>query len=101
MRRPTPRSTLFPYTTLFRSNFAHAITYPAAPGIGIATRKFHRHNIILSQRRAHVEHARFDIHPVLGARLIEKICRCFVAETARSEVHSDPDAIEFIDRKST
>src|SRR5260370_11283576 len=64
IRRP-PRSTLFPYTTLFRSASKHHAFFVAASCMGAASRR---------------DHAR--------VRELAKMGRAFVRELARSEEHT-------------
>src|SRR2546429_4125766 len=76
IRRP-PRSTLFPYTTLFRSPVRRAVREPRALQIGV-------------EGEAHAEHARLLL-PVRHERAALRLLECDPAhdrEAVRSEEHT-------------
>src|SRR5436190_20591708 len=74
MIRPPPRSTLFPYTTLFRSNDSHADCYQyfCVPEYGTANGRLHFHAVHKNTDRSEERFSRNAETEIVCRLLLEK-----------------------------
>src|SRR2546422_3410682 len=75
IRRP-PRSTLFPYTTLFRSHVWQVMQdtskYAATPALGYASKKISTHRLIIFRSEEHTSELQSRLHLVCRLLLEKK-----------------------------
>src|SRR2546425_3171848 len=87
IRRP-PRSTLFPYTTLFRSNRRRRAQVVPERGRGLADRSRER------QKRAHRRRPRSEEHTSELQSLAYLVCRLLL-EKKKKKITQDRPSVEY------
>ena len=67
-----------------------------AAGVSVAARQRHGGDIIVPERRGVRNYRGRNVHSILASSLFQKMRRRLVTESARTEVHADPDPVRFI-----
>src|SRR5438477_12460756 len=70
---------------------------PISSRIRIFTGELHALNIFLAERAIRIEQHRINMNALLAAAFFYKVACETMAQTARAEMHADPDPILFID----
>ena len=67
--------------------------------VSVTARQMHSSEIIMTNLRIVIEHRWRHIHSLPAAGELQKMRRRFVSQSARTEMHADPDAILLIREK--
>ena len=70
-----------------------------ASGIRVTSRQIHSGEIIVADLRFFIDHRRRHVHSVFATGRLQKMRRGFVAKSARTKMHADPNAILLIGEK--
>src|SRR5260370_42267505 len=67
--------------------------------VSVTARQMHSSEIITTDFRVFVDHRWRHIHSLPAASELQKMCRRFVSQPARPEMHADPDAVLLVGEK--
>src|SRR2546425_9311313 len=95
IRRP-PRSTLFPYTTLFRSQYPYVLAVPCNEPVGILTRDGQRRRVEVCEVEALLLHAqdwRSEEHTSELQSLAYLVCRLLLVKKMTRKVSAEVNLV--------
>src|SRR2546421_11757912 len=74
-------------------NLSYTRAHPIATGVGVSAGQLHGRDVVLPFVAAGIERYRRRVHVVLGSGAVQEPGGDLVPETARTEMHADPDPI--------
>jgi len=87
------------FLNLRPEDFLHDVTPDIlATRVGVTARQIHSGEVSLTQVAIAAHNGWGDVHAILASRFLQEVGGGLVAETARSEVDADPDAVRFVDK---